>query len=373
MHSGSKNDWSAEVLLDGRLPVLGGLVFVTDTFDTWSRHGPRGQSRVGLSAVLLVARCGRARRSGPARMGHQAIGVPWRRARWSDPWVRRLEGALLELHCSHEKIKVMTKGRTESPVRKRESFDSVSDFYDKYRTPHPKEVVHDIIDSAHLAAGSRVLEIGCGTGQMSVPLAEHGVNLVAVELGPHLAARARQKLRPFHNARVETSSFEDWTLPGRKFDAVVSASAFHWLDPDTRLTKVAEALSAGGYLAILHVHHVRGVSDFWREAQPFYIKWGLSDDPAFEPTTPDGAPTMYPELDHDLDFSSVKRHRFEIPLTYSTESYIGWLNTDSLVNGLEQESRSGFLNDIGQLIESKHGGEVIRNYVYEVIVAQREA
>ena len=264
------------------------------------------------------------------------------------------------------------KDRTETPVLRPESFDSVSDFYDTYRTPHPKEVVDDVIASAHLTTDSRVLEIGCGTGQLSVPLARHGVNLMAVELGPHLAARAQQNLRQFPNARVEASSFEDWPLPHQKFDAVVAASAFHWLDPNTRFTKVARALSQGGFLTILHVHHVRGgTQDFWKETQPYYIKWGLSDDPAFQPTTPEGAPAMYPELDHNPDFSSVERHRFEIPKKYSTRSYMGWLNTDSLVLGLDPESRREFLRDIEQLIDSNHHGGITRNYVYEVVVAQR--
>jgi SAM-dependent methyltransferase len=260
------------------------------------------------------------------------------------------------------------------PLRRRESFDSVAEFYDEYRTSPPNEVVDDVIASARLARDSKVLEIGCGTGQLSVSLAEYGVELTAVELGPHLADRARQNLRQFSNARVETSSFEDWPLPPEKFDAVVVANAFHWIDPHTRFSKVAEALSPSGFLVILHVHHVRGgTKDFCKETQPFYVKWGLSDDPAFQPTTPQEAPVMYPELDHNPGFKSVERHRFEIPMTYSTRSYIGWLNTDSLVNGLEKESRSRFLGDIEKLIESKHNGEIIRNYVYEVVVAQRDA
>jgi hypothetical protein len=58
-------------------------------------------------------------------------------------------------------------------------------------------------------------------------------------------------------------------------------------------------------------------------------------------------------------------------MTYSTESYVGWLRTDSLVNTLDDTSRRGFLQDIETLIESKYHGSVTRNFVYEVIAAQR--
>ena len=97
--------------------------------------------------------------------------------------------------------------------RRKESFDEVADAYDAYRPRPPGEVVDGLVAAADIHRGSRVLEIACGTGQLSVPLAERGVDLVAVELGPHLAAHARRRLRMFSNARVVVSSFEDWELP----------------------------------------------------------------------------------------------------------------------------------------------------------------
>ena len=266
----------------------------------------------------------------------------------------------------------MATMNNEESGRRRESFDVVAEYYNLYRSPYPQEVVDTIIALSNLRNGSRVLEIGCGTGQLSVPLAQHGIDLLAIELGPHLAALARRNLKRFPNVQVEASSFEEWPLPSQKFDAVVSASAFHWLDLDVRFSKSAEALYPGGFLMILHVHHVRGgTPGFFADTQPYYMKWGLSDDLSFQPPAPDNVPTMYPELDQLPEFHSVERHHFEIPMSHSTASYIGWLHTDSLVNSLNDKSRRGFLQDIDRLIESKYNGEVVRNFVYEIIVAQR--
>lgn len=260
----------------------------------------------------------------------------------------------------------------EKPVRRRESFDLVAEEYDLYHSPYPPEVVDAVATLSRLHNGSGVLEIGCGTGQLSVPLAKLGVYLVAVELGPHLAALARQHLRPFPHTRVEVGSFETWPLPSQPFDAVVSASAFHWLDPAVRFAKSAAALRPGGYLGLLHVHHVRGgTPGFFEDTQPYYVKWGLSDDPSFQPTTADEVPILYPELDQLSEFCAVERHHFEIPRSHATAAYIGWLKTDSLINGLDDTSRQGFLADIEHLMDSRYHGEVVRNYVYAVITAQR--
>ncbi len=262
--------------------------------------------------------------------------------------------------------------KNEESGRRRESFDLVAHYYNVYRSPHPQEVVDTIIALSNLRSASRVLEIGCGTGQLSVALAQHGIELLALELGPHLATLARRNLSRFPKAHVLVSSFEAWPLPPEKFNAVVSANAFHWLNPDIRFSKSAEALSPGGFLTILQVHHVRGGTlGFFVDTQPYYVKWGLSSDLSFQPPVPDNLPTLYPELDQMPFFRSIERRFFEIPLSHSTDSYIGWLKTDSLVNSLNDQERTGFLQDIERLIESKYNGQVVRNWVYEIIVAQR--
>jgi protein-L-isoaspartate O-methyltransferase len=259
-------------------------------------------------------------------------------------------------------------GRRRSP----ESFDGVADLYDEYRPAPPPEVVAAVVEVSHVRPGSRVLEIGCGTGQLSVPLAAFGVNLTAIEVGPNLAARAQRNLASFTNARVEVSSFEAWLVPADRFDAVVCANAFHWLDPEIRFAKCADTLRLGGRLTILHTHHVAGgTARFFADAQPIYVKWGLSPDLSFRPPEPDDIGPSYPELDARPEFGSFTRRRFEIPMPHTTDSYVGWLQTDSLVNTLDDDARRGFLDDIANLIASRYGGSVARNFVYELIAAER--
>lgn len=255
--------------------------------------------------------------------------------------------------------------------RRKESFDGAADDYARYRAPYPEEVVACVLRDAGIGPGTRVLEIAPGAGQLSLPLAGAGASLTAVELGPRLAERARAALAPYPDARVQVSAFEDWPLPDQRFDAVVCATAFHWLDPDVRVAKAARALRPGGALTIVHTHHVRGgTPGFFEDTQPFYVKWGLSDDPFFQPTTALDAPVVYPELEARPEFRSVSRRRFEIPRRHTAESYLGWLRTDSLVLSLGDEARTGFLADIGHLIDHRYHGAVERNFAYDVITAR---
>ena len=116
----------------------------------------------------------------------------------------------------------------------RATFDDSPELYDRTRIVAPRELFDDLVALASLAPGARVLEIGCGTGQATMPLAERGFEIVAVELGESLAAFARRKLARFPQVEIVASPFEQWDARGERFDAVVAFNSFHWVDPELR-------------------------------------------------------------------------------------------------------------------------------------------
>jgi SAM-dependent methyltransferase len=157
-----------------------------------------------------------------------------------------------------------------------------------------------------------VLEIGCGTGQLTVPLAERGCQIVAVELGAHMAAIARRKLAHFPSVHVVVSPFENWPLPAEPFDAVVCATAFHWIDPSVRVTKSAAALRPGGALATIASHHVAGGSeDFFVESQACYERWDPSTPPGIRLPAARDVPMDIEELATSGSFGPATFCRYE--------------------------------------------------------------
>src|ERR1700737_2851663 len=105
-----------------------------------------------------------------------------------------------------------------SPERLRSTFDEAAELYDRARPGYPSELFDDLAELAGLGPGARVLEIGAGTGQATLPLAERGYIVTAIELGPNLAAVARRKLARFPNVAVTVAEFESWPLPPEPFD-----------------------------------------------------------------------------------------------------------------------------------------------------------
>src|ERR1700749_3748758 len=73
-------------------------------------------------------------------------------------------------------------------------FDDVAEEYDRHRPAYPDELVDRACQIAGIGPGDRVLEIGCGTGQLTRSLLARGLHVTAVEPGQNLLALARQNL-----------------------------------------------------------------------------------------------------------------------------------------------------------------------------------
>ena len=140
-------------------------------------------------------------------------------------------------------------GETERPLG--EVFDSVAEDYDMFRRGYPATLVDAAIKRGSLVNGSRVLEVGCGTGKLTELLAARQLIVDAVDPGPRMIEQAKRRVGGRSDVRFHVGRFEDVALPEKAFDAVFSATAFHWVDPLIGWAKTASHLRSGGLLALL--------------------------------------------------------------------------------------------------------------------------
>lgn len=131
------------------------------------------------------------------------------------------------------------------------SFDRVADEYDRHRLAYPEELIDRAIEIGGLRPGDRVLEVGCGTGQLTRSLLARGLRVTALEPGRRLIALARENLAGAGEIEFVNARLEDAGLERGRYAAVFSASAIHWVDPDVGWRRAAEALVPGGTLALL--------------------------------------------------------------------------------------------------------------------------
>jgi protein-L-isoaspartate O-methyltransferase len=254
----------------------------------------------------------------------------------------------------------------------RETFNQAAELYDRMRPAYPPALVADLVRIGKIEPSSRVLEIGPGTGQLTVPLAEHGCSIIAVELGADLARVARRNLASYPEVEVVVSPFEQWQPTPEPFDVVVAATAFHWLDPQTRVRKAAQLLRPAGILAtITTVHVVGGSTAFFDEAQACYQRW----DPT---TTPGQRLLAAADIAFDSDevgksgqFEAADFHRYERDIRYETADYVDTLLTYSGHRTLPPSALQGLLICIASLIDNRYEGHITKRYLHELRTARR--
>ena len=134
-------------------------------------------------------------------------------------------------------------------------FETVAELYDRVRPGYPEPLLDRAFATAGLGSGAAVLEVGCGTGQLTGALVERGFRVRALDPGAGMLAVARRRVE---GVELEHARFEDVELPSAAFDAVISASAFHWVDPAVGWRKAAEILRPGGAIVLLDHMFVAG-------------------------------------------------------------------------------------------------------------------
>jgi SAM-dependent methyltransferase len=130
-------------------------------------------------------------------------------------------------------------------------FNEIADEYDRHRPAYPDALIDRACEVAALAPGASVLEVGCGTGQLTRSLLARGLSVTAVEPGDQLIARAREQLADAGEVQFVGARLEEASVPRAHYRAVFSASAIHWVDPDVSWRSIADALGDGGTLALV--------------------------------------------------------------------------------------------------------------------------
>ncbi|MDI3420435.1 class I SAM-dependent methyltransferase [Streptomyces luteolus] len=144
-----------------------------------------------------------------------------------------------------------------------DSFETLSHVYSAGRPSYPKEFIESLIRPVTALPDTHVLEVGAGTGQATVRLAELFSRVTAIEPGYNLAQQTEQRLSDRSNVDVHQSYFENWEGPG-PYDCVFSASAFHWTDPTRSYSLAKNLLKPGGKMAFVTYSELVG-DDVWEQ------------------------------------------------------------------------------------------------------------
>jgi SAM-dependent methyltransferase len=241
----------------------------------------------------------------------------------------------------------------------RTTFDQIAGLYDEARPGYPRQLFEDIITLSGIPPGGSILEVGCGTGQATLPFARRGYSMLCLELGANLAALTAEYCRPYPNVEVQNVAFEEWPLRRQAFDLVISADAFHWIPPEIGYARAAAALKDTGALALFWHHSPGEDSPFRRAMERVYQERA----PHLVGHLPGKAQSagMFNKTIADFEssgrFGPVVVNQYTNTVEYTTERYIKLISTYSPVRSLPRENRHHLLAGVREVVE-QFGGTV---------------
>jgi len=263
---------------------------------------------------------------------------------------------------------------SQDRLRLRQTFDTAADRYDQARPDYPEQIFDDLTSLAALHPGDHLLEVGCGTGKATAPLARRGFRLTCLELGENLAAMSRRNLAGFPKVTVITASFDKWQPPaGEAFDLVFAATVWHWLDPATRYGRAWEMLRPGGHLAFWSALHAfpDGGDPFFREIQQVYDDIGEGRVEDGDRPRPGELPDDVADIAATGLFEDVQVKQYDWETRYDAESYIALLDTFSGHLDLAPEKRAHLYGAIRERLAARPGKDLRRHWGAVLHVARR--
>src|SRR5580698_934881 len=135
-------------------------------------------------------------------------------------------------------------------MEQRFAFDEIANIYKTARPDYPEALIEDVVAYADLKPNDDILEVGCGTGQATKSFAKRNFSVLAIDPGPEMLRGARESLADFNNVRFLEIPFEAWPAKQGEFRLIVAAQSWHWVSPEMRFVRAAEALSPEGSLVV---------------------------------------------------------------------------------------------------------------------------
>jgi len=255
------------------------------------------------------------------------------------------------------------------------SFDADVANYERARPPYPQELFDCVSRTCGIGPGTRILEIGPGTGQATLRLLDLGAHVVAIEPGHNMVERLRARVegRP---CEVVESTFEaaqiDRQVDG-PYDIAVAATSFHWVDPSIAIPKLAGLLRVEGWLALwwnvhgaLHGHDDEFGAAVGQIAARFQTKERRTATP-------------YPfDIDARVADLTAGGH-FEVadhvvlPWTWvhDSASIRALFASFSDWSTLPEPDRTQALDAVAAVVDERFGGTITRDYTTVLFVARR--
>ena len=177
-------------------------------------------------------------------------------------------------------------------------------------------------------ARTRAWEAGCGSGQMSVLLAEHFAEVAATDASAAQLAHARPHARVSYSVGLA----ESCALADASADAAVAAQAAHWFDLPAYFAEVRRVVRPGGIVALIGYGNAIIDDD---AIQARFLRFYEEEVGAWWPRERRMIEDGYTSI--DFPFEAIEPPALDMRQVWTADQMLGYVHTWSAVRAYERE------------------------------------
>jgi ubiquinone/menaquinone biosynthesis C-methylase UbiE len=223
------------------------------------------------------------------------------------------------------------------PEFRRDLYRGTARFYDEFRVAYPQALLDDLLVRAEVTGAGRLLDLACGTGQITFGLTSHFAEVWAVDQEPETIefARAKARARGGDNVRWIVGRAEDVDADS-SFELVTIGNAFHRLQRRVIAASATRWLVPGGHVALLWSNSPSDGSQAWQRVTEDTMRdWTRTAATAAR--LPENLAQHLAEEPNAAVLAAagltiVGQYEFEMPHAWSLETLTGYMYSTSILS-----------------------------------------
>jgi ubiquinone/menaquinone biosynthesis C-methylase UbiE len=222
-----------------------------------------------------------------------------------------------------------------APVYSAELFQGTAEYYSRFRTRYPPVLLDAIERTVGLGTGDPLLDLACGTGEISLAFADRVIDMWAIDLEPEMVEVARRTALDRGVSRIHwlTGRAEDAELPEDHFGIVAVGRAFHRLNRPLVARHSLRWLRGGGHFIDMGASSSESDEPWLAAAREVYERWLPRARKSRDDVTSSAAPSQPKATTQEVltaaGFTKVAKYEFKVPEVREIDQYIGYLCSTS--------------------------------------------
>ena len=254
-----------------------------------------------------------------------------------------------------------------------DAFKGTAYYYSRYRPPYPEEFFDLIRNAFRLDGRGRLLDLGCGTGHIAVPLSRHFEETVGMDPEPEMLAEAERVIAEAGADRVQLvrgGSSDLLRLIGilGTFRLVTMGSSFHWMAREATLEVLSRMVEPGGGIVIASAGSLWSAGEPWcREVKAIVQRW-LGEQRRAGSATFSGLVERHEDIIDRSSFGPCETHIIRYRQAWTVDTVIGYLYSTSFCSPtVLGDNRQAFEQDLrNTLTRLEPSGRFIEDVTLEV-------